>query len=151
MAVDDQELRAIAFLAQRIRRSTSGAGPWDDEGLISNLRKIQNRNLHHVIEHVIRHAADPKAKNPGVLAGSFTPGPPEMKPGRAEPPRREDECQMHPGQWANNCGGCRADELAALDEGESAPSRRRSRPVPAQTVPAYVAARNEVFGQKAES
>lgn len=95
MPIDDQELRAIAFLALRVRRATPGAGPWDEDGLIANLRKIANRNLHLTIEHVLRHAADPNAKSPGVLAGRFTPAAPASE--RPYPPRRADQCRR--------CGG----------------------------------------------
>lgn len=98
MSADDQELRALAFLALRIRRATSGAGPWDEDGLMTNLRKIQNRNLHMLVEHTIRHAADPAAKTPGVLQGTFTPEAP-VPDNRARPPKRAEQCPR--------CGGFR--------------------------------------------
>lgn len=91
MPIDDQELRAICLLALRVRRQTSGAGPWDEVGLLRNLRKLKDRNLHMTIEHVLRHAADPTAKTPGVLLGAFTPAAPTGA-GRAQPPRRSEMC-----------------------------------------------------------
>jgi hypothetical protein len=121
MTIDDRELQAIAFLALRVRRATNGAGAWDEPGLIANLRKIQNRNLHMTIEHVLRHAADPSAKTPGVILGSFTPDAP--KPGPARPPKKAEECPKHPGSFKGTCSGCRADELAGDD---SPPLVRRS-------------------------
>lgn len=111
MSIDDQELRAIHFLALRVRKVTAGAGPWDADGLMSNLRKIADRNLHMTIEHVLRHAADPNAKTPGVLAGSYTPVAPTPTR-RTSPPKRAEECRTHIGQYADNCGGCNADRLA---------------------------------------
>lgn len=110
MSIDEQELRAIAYLAIRVRKATFGCAPWDELGLMANLRKIQNRNLHLTIEHVMRHAADPNAKSPGVLAGSFTPEAPKAE--RYTPPKKHQECKIHPGQWASSCGGCRSTELA---------------------------------------
>ncbi len=123
MPCDDQELRAIAFLAMRVRRSTYGAGPWDEAGLMTNLRKIADRNLHMTVEHVLRHAADPKAKSPGVIVGHWTPEAPKDEPKRVGPPKRDQECPHHPGQYADNCGGCQADQRA--DDEHASPPRPR--------------------------
>lgn len=106
MPIDDQELRAIAFLALRVRRATPGAGPWDEDGLITNLRKIANRNLHLTIEHVLRHAADSAAKSPGVLVGRFTPEAPKTE--RAHPPKRNEQCPR--------CGGRLPDCACTLED-----------------------------------
>ena len=113
MSADDQELRALAFLALRIRRATNGAGPWDEDGLMTNLRKIQNRNLHMLVEHTIRHAADPAAKTPGVLAGSFTPPAPKAESRTWKPPKKSEECTRHPGQWPTACGPCATENTPA--------------------------------------
>lgn len=116
MSIDDQELRAIQFLAERVRKATSGAAPWDSAGLVANLRKLTDRNLHMTIEHVMRHAADPKAKNPGVLAGSYTP-PAPTSTGIPRPPKRAKQC--------SRCGGrkgdcaCRREHLAATYDDET--------------------------------
>lgn len=115
MPIDDQELRAIQFLAERVRKSTSGAAPWDSAGLTSNLRKLASRNLHMTIEHVMRHAADPAAKTPGVLAGGYTPDAPTSS-GIPRPPKRAEQCPR--------CGGrkggcyCRLEHLAAAYDDE---------------------------------
>lgn len=90
--IDDQALRALCFLALRVRRDTHGAGPWDEAGLMANLRKIANRNLHLTIEHVLRHAADPNAKSPGVILGSYTPAAPDPKAQPFTPPKRHEAC-----------------------------------------------------------
>jgi hypothetical protein len=121
MSIDDQELRALAFLALRVRKATNGAGPWDEPGLMANLRKLQTRNLHLTIEHVLRHAADPAAKSPGVLLGSFTPEAPKAGGGHWMPPKRDEECPKHPGKHRDSCGGCVADELA-VEYDEPAPT-----------------------------
>jgi hypothetical protein len=131
MPVDDQELRAIAFLAIRVRRATHGAGAWDEDGLMVNLRKIANRNLHLVIEGVMRHAADPKAKTPGVILGRFTPEPPQGD--HPHPVTRDRQC--------SRCGGelpscaCTRESRAVEYESDQPPSgcwfceRRRVCPV----------------------
>ncbi len=97
--MDDQEMRAIAFLAMRVRKATHGAGPWDEPGVMTNLRKVQQQGLAHTIENVIRHAADPKVKSPGVIASSFKPAKlPEPQPRGSFPPKRSEECSEHVGE-----------------------------------------------------
>lgn len=116
MSIDDQELRALHFLALRVRRATSGAGPWDADGLMTNLRKIADRNLHLTVEHVLRHAADPNAKTPGVIVGSFTPEAPKATP-KLHPPKKADECRHHPGQYPPPyCGPCATEGRAWGDD-----------------------------------
>lgn len=121
--IDDQELRAIQFLAERVRKATSGAAPWDSAGLAANLRKLADRNLHMTIEHVLRHAADPAAKTPGVLAGAYTP-PAPTSAGRPHPPRKHEQC--------TRCGGmlpdcaCKREHLAATYDDET-PAERMDR------------------------
>lgn len=114
--IDDQELRAIQFLAERVRKATNGAAPWDSAGLAANLRKLATRNLHMTIEHVLRHAADPDAKTPGVLLGAYTPAAPTSG-GRPQPPRKHEQC--------TRCGGmlpdcaCRREHLAVTYDDET--------------------------------
>lgn len=108
MPLDDQELRALAFLALRVRKATFGCGPWDEAGLMANLRKVANRNLHMTIEHVLRHAADPNAKSPGVLAGSYTP--PAPKAERFRPLKASEQCRRCGGQ--RGACGCQLEDLA---------------------------------------
>lgn len=111
--VDDQELRAIQFLGERIRKATHGCGVWDEPGFTANLNKLRHWNLHLLAEHVIRHAADPKAKTPGVLLGSFTPSAPTGG-SRPAPLKAAEQCKR--------CGGrkgtcaCTREHLAASDD-----------------------------------
>lgn len=138
--IDDQELRAIQFLAERVRKATSGAGPWDSHGLTANLRKLAGRNLHLTIEHVLRHAADPKAKNPGVLLGSYTPEAPTSA-GHPHPPRREEACPICGG----HLGACPCQRAPRAYDEDTAPSTQRPRPAdPATKAAAIAAARAEL-------
>lgn len=52
----------------------------------------------------------------------------KTKPGR-RPPRAEDECRLHPGEWRVNCRCCHADRKAMRDEhdADAAEQRRRTR------------------------
>lgn len=47
--------------------------------------------------------------------------PPENRP---TPPRREQECRVHAGQWDGRCAGCAADRIALPDP--SAESRHEA-------------------------
>jgi hypothetical protein len=123
MSIDDQELRALAFLALRVRRATPGAGPWDENGLMANLRKIANRNLHMTIEHVLRHAADPKAKTPGVIQGSHTPAAP-VADKRAHPPKRHEACPRC-GGFKGNCA-CQHESRAWDDDERTEPMTKQA-------------------------
>lgn len=91
MPLDDQELRAVQFLGERVRKATPGCGVWDEPGFTANLVKLRHWNLHLLIEHVIRHSADPKAKTPGVLLGAYTPTAPAVEMAH-QPLRREEQC-----------------------------------------------------------
>lgn len=35
---------------------------------------------------------------------------------RAHPPRRDQECRIHVGQWADNCAGCKLDDVIPVDD-----------------------------------
>lgn len=76
MAVEDRDVAALTHLAMRIRQETYGAGPWDQPGTAKIIAELKGRNLLITTEHIIRNAADPKAKSPGVLRGAYTPPPP---------------------------------------------------------------------------
>lgn len=114
MSVTDDQARAITYLAAACR--PKGAPRWDERGIFQNVMKIADRSLPMVIEHVIRHATDAKARTPGVIAGSFTP--PAPPPETSRNPRRGEDCPTHPGQWLANCAGCAADKRAATYDDE---------------------------------
>lgn len=96
--LNEQDARALTYLAGRIRQETYGAGPWDDDGTMANLRKLLGRNLAIVAEQVVCHASDAGARTPGVLAGPhLAKKPSERDPERFHPPRSEDACPT--------CGG----------------------------------------------
>ena len=81
MSTTEQDARALAYLAGRLREDTYGAGKWDAPGIWAEVSALIGQNLSVAIERVCRHAADPDAKTPGAIRRPYTPGPPE--------PRRE--------------------------------------------------------------
>lgn len=121
MSIDDQQIRAIAFLAARCR--PTGSKPWDEAGIAANLRKIAHVDSAEVIIATIRAATNRKADTPGVIPNMtgehWRERVTERQPAR--PPRREDECKTHAGQWADSCGGCRVGDLPGYGDDEPDP------------------------------
>lgn len=114
MPVTEQDARALAHLAMRIRRETPGANTWDEHGTNAVMGKLVGRDLATTAERVVIHAADPEAKTPGAVMRPF-------KPKREEsttrvPPRREQECRRHPGEWSDACRICSAPKPRDADE-----------------------------------
>lgn len=99
MPITQEQAQMITTLALACR--PHGARHWDAAGVMANIRKISNWNLAQAIEHVIRHASDAKALSPGVIAKDFTPAAiasPRDRRGDL-PPRKDEECPDHPGQF----------------------------------------------------
>lgn len=118
MPTTDRDAQALAYLAGRLRDETPGARKWDDAGTFQVLKaELVGKNLAMSVEAVLCHATDTEAKTPGSLRRPFNPPRPSDKPkDRAHPPKRGEDCRRHPGQWADNCGGCAADRRAADDD-----------------------------------
>jgi len=139
MSIDEQQIRALAFLAARVR--PRGAKPWDEAGIAANVRKVAHVQLAEVVMATIRAAANDKADSPGVipnLGGEHWRE--KVAPTTAKrPPRISEECHYHPGQFADNCGGCHADELA----GDEKPPARTNRADPTTGAAACRAALKE--------
>lgn len=109
--LNDQDARALTYLALRIRTETHGAGPWDEHGTAANIAKLHGRSLAMTAEDIIRHAADAKARTPGVLLGSFKPKPVSQESTKRGNPKPGQDCGSHPGFWADTCstsGPCAA-------------------------------------------
>lgn len=115
MSNDEQNYRAIAFLAARCR--PTGSKPWDEAGIVANLRKVGHISLPELAMATIRAAANRACDNPGVIPnlGGEHWREKVAERDRWRPPKRDEECRTHLGQYASNCGGCRADQLA-IDE-----------------------------------
>lgn len=94
MSIDDQQIRAIAFLAARCR--PTGATPWDEPGIVANLRKVTHLNLAEVVIATVRAAANREAASPGVIAvtnGEHWREKVAERP-RPHPPRRDEQCTV---------------------------------------------------------
>lgn len=120
MPTNDQDVRALVYLASRLRNETHGCREWDAHGTAAVFaRELTGKNLRIAVEEVLAHACDPEAKTPAAIKRPFKPEPVEA-PKRIAPKRGEC-CSVHPGQYADNCGGCRADVLAGDDPARPAP------------------------------
>lgn len=115
MPVEATDVPQFVSLAERLRRETHGCKVWDRQGAdVVFARELVGMNFRTALELVIAHAGDPEAKTPAAITRPFKPEAPAPRK-RVGPPRRDEECPTHPGQYADNCGGCRADQLAEED------------------------------------
>lgn len=117
MSINKDQARMLTALAVACR--PVGAPRWDDEGTFRAIGKIQSWSLPIVIEHVIRHAADPKAKTPGVIGSSHTPA--ELGMPTPGPMRRGENCTKHIGERAESCSWC-VHGIKAWDEIDPEPT-----------------------------
>lgn len=76
MPTNDQDLRALTYLARRLRDDTHGCNQWDEAGTFACLKEaLAGQNLHIACQRVLGHATDPEAKTPGAIKRPFTPEP----------------------------------------------------------------------------
>jgi hypothetical protein len=144
MSINKDQARMLTALAVACR--PVGASRWDDEGVFRSIGKIQHWSLPIVIEHVIRHAADPKAKTPGVIGSSHTPA--ELGMPTATPPRKHEQC--------GRCGGvlpdcaCRREHLAATYDDDQETTRMDAETALRAARDAIHAAKGDVAGTETE-
>ena len=102
MSIDEQQMRAIAFLAARCR--PTGSKPWDEAGIVANLRKVAHLDAAEVVIATIRAAANRQAESPGVIPhlGGEHWREKVTEKGRAVPPKRDEQCRRC-GSFKGNC------------------------------------------------
>jgi len=140
------QAHALAFLAAACR--PTNAPTWDQPGILAALRKVHDRPLAQIALATIRAAADPTAQTPGVIAATESIHWQEKLAATTtpRPPRGDEQCPIHPGQWRDRCSGCRADKLTGTERVVDKPVRTeqamehirearagiRTRPTPAE-------------------
>lgn len=90
---------------------------WDQRGILAALSKCQSFDKQDTIRAALAAAADPDVRTPGVIpkAGSHwdPPGRTQSTSTRIRrPPKREQECEQHPGEWQDSCRCCAADRIS---------------------------------------
>lgn len=112
MTTTAQDLRALAYLAERLR--ADGSLPtWHTNGITAALSGFEGQPLAQVVERVTRHAADPEARTPAAVLRPFVPD--------AQP----DRWQPTPGPWCSTCGVARGVHTESDHEFERRQERRR--------------------------
>jgi hypothetical protein len=130
VSVTTDDLALLERLAYRIRQDGHGMTPWDRHGThVVFARELVGMHLPTALEIVTRNAADPEAKTPASITRKYLPTPVDPPKRGNHPPKKGDECPSHPGQWADSCGGCHADELARVYDGEAS----NAKPTPGWT------------------
>ncbi|WP_235738972.1 hypothetical protein [Nocardioides alcanivorans] len=95
MPVTDQDARALAYLAIRLRVETN-ATTWDEAGTLAATQQLVGRGLHPSIERVARHAADPQARTPAAIHRPFLPDAPGPEaPSNPKPHEACTTCGRH--------------------------------------------------------
>lgn len=114
------QAHTLASLAAACR--PDNAPTWDQPGILAALRKVHDRPLAQVALATIRAAADPTAKSPGVIASTESIHWQEkLAAPTPRPPRGDEQCPLHPGQWRDRCSGCKADQLTGTSASEDKP------------------------------
>lgn len=103
--------------AQALTRAIHLLRPaWNEEGIFAALGHVKERDPFDIALAALRAAADEKVRTPGVIPTTGPhwneAAPKEPVRPRSGPPRKSETCPVHPGSWADNCSGCRADQLA---------------------------------------
>src|SRR5689334_13707822 len=83
MPLNDQDIRALTYLAERCR--PYGAPRWDSAGIFAAIAKVRQLNIADVALSVIRAADDEKAETPGVIANTDAPNWQERRTNRPQP------------------------------------------------------------------
>lgn len=124
--MNEQEIRWLTWGATQMR--PHGAPKWDEPG---TLKAISDHcgtwDLGTATEHVLAHARDPKARTPLAIRGT---APLSTAPERLpySPPKSENACVVHPGEWVGSCRICRGPRVVDEEPGD-----RPARPRPATT------------------
>lgn len=127
MPVTKDQAQMIANLAAASR--PTGASRWDHAGIVAAVAKVKHLALPDVVTAVMRAAADRTIETPGAIGNMRSSAWTERvtKPTGWRPPKIDEECARHPGEWPDTCRGCAADQHA----GEARTNEeRRLRAVP---------------------
>lgn len=105
-------------------------GDWDKPGIEHALSVARGKGTApDVAVAAIRAAAQAGNRTPAVIGmdGPHWREPATEKPKPTNrPPKRDEDCPRHAGQWADSCHGCAADRIAG-DETQPAELRRPDR------------------------
>lgn len=119
MSFDRETGQDIAALMHRLRPE------WDLPGCLSAVAKVAALHPINVAMAAIRLCATPEAKTPMALANRDGQHWRErLATGTVRyPPRADQACPKHPGEWPDHCRGCAGDMLAG-DESDAGNRRR---------------------------
>lgn len=148
MPVTREQAQMLATLAVAAR--PTGAPRWDPAGVFAAIGKIKQLALADVAMAVMRAAADRTLETPGAIANLRSSAWSERvtKAEQRQPPKRDEECHHHPGEWPDACRGCAADRLTA--EQQTQDERRKLHVVATEAPEAYRQARLALVPSKTD-
>lgn len=90
---------------------------WDHPGILTALRQCDAYDKQATIRAALTAACDDNVRTPGLIPkpGSHWDQPASTRQATTtrtrRPPKRDQECSQHPGEWAGTCRCCAADRL----------------------------------------
>jgi hypothetical protein len=96
---------------------------WDYPGCLAAIGAMKHKHPLDLAMAAVRLCATADAKSPGALKTEQGQHWREKVAPRTvrQPPKREQECRRHPGEWADACRPCRAEEIAKAQEEPTGP------------------------------
>lgn len=120
MPMTKPQADAIAVLVHNLRTE------WDTRGIMAALAKCAHQPAADVALASIRAAMDPGAKTPGVIPTDGPHWAERLAPREApRPPRHDEQCPHHAGNYREGCHGCAADQKAGTDSPSRPMEQRR--------------------------
>lgn len=105
--MEKRQGEAIAALMSALRAD------WDYPGCFAAVGAVKDRNPHDVAMAAVRLCATTEAKTPAVLKIDGPHWREKVAPSLALfPPRKDEACPKHPGEWPGTCRGCASDRIA---------------------------------------
>jgi hypothetical protein len=108
MMMTREQGNAIAVLMASLRPE------WDYPGCFAAVAKVQTMDPANVALAAIRLATTEEVRTPGALSNLNGPHWREKVSASQVryPPRKDEACPRHPGEWPDSCRSCAADKLA---------------------------------------
>lgn len=110
--------QAIAALMSELRPD------WDYPGCLAAVGAVKHKHAADVAMAAVRLCCTAEAQTPGALkAEQGQHWREKVAPTtHRHPPRREQECRRHPGEWHDACRPCAAERIARADEEPNEPT-----------------------------
>lgn len=119
--IDRDTGETIARLMAKLRPE------WDYPGCLAAVGDVKDRDPLNVTMAAVRLCGTPEAKTPAALRAEGPHWREKVAPSEhRHPPRLDQSCRRHPGEWPDTCRACAGDQLAGDDPDAGAHNPRRT-------------------------